>query len=300
MLPGFRILFATTVLAISVLIFGLGAAALLRAAHDEFASLPSWRLAQQPMLAPQFEISGPTLAMLRVEALTAKPSPDRTIRQQVIIRDIPRDPPETKPAEIARQDTGSAVKDAEQTPAEPPPAAEAAAALNAQDSAGVRAAEAPVEQTKPSDIQTSEASAPETKIQDEKPQEVKPLEARPVDVKSSEFRISEAKAVDAMSEPRFAEPKRVDSKSSEAKPTETRSSETEASEPRSTETVASLERSTEATASATIPRPAAKKVRRVNSLAIAQRRQIARARAAERARAEQQRQQQNAFPLFGG
>lgn len=48
MLPGLRILFATTALAISVLIFGLGAAALLRAAHEEFASLPSWRLAQQP------------------------------------------------------------------------------------------------------------------------------------------------------------------------------------------------------------------------------------------------------------
>ena len=53
MLPGFRFLFATVVLAVSVLVFGLGAAALLRAAHEEFASLPSWRLAQPPPLAPQ-------------------------------------------------------------------------------------------------------------------------------------------------------------------------------------------------------------------------------------------------------
>ena len=287
MLPGFRILFATTVLAISVLIFGLGAAALLRAAHEEFASLPSWRLAQQPMLAPQFEISGPTLAMLRIEALNAKPAPERIIRQQAVIRDIPRDLPGAKPVETARLNTGGTIKDAEQTPAEPAPAAETAAALNAQASAEIPATVNPVEQA-------SEASAPETKIQDEKPQEVKPLEARPADVKASEFRISEAKAVDATSEPR------VDSKSTETKPTEARSSETGASEPRSTETVASLERSTEATASATIPRLAAKKTRRVDPRAIAQRRQIARARAEERARAEQLRQQQKAFPLFGG
>ena len=40
MLPGFRFLFTAIVLSMSVLIFGLGAAALLRAAHEEFANLP--------------------------------------------------------------------------------------------------------------------------------------------------------------------------------------------------------------------------------------------------------------------
>ncbi len=282
MLPGFRILFATTVLAISILIFGLGAAALLRAAHEEFASMPSWRLAQQPMLAPQFELSGPTLAMLRVEALTAKPSPDRTIRQQAIIRDIPRDLP---PAETVKQDADDTLREAEQTPAEPAPAPETSAALSAKASTEAPAAEAPAADAKP-----SEASATEAKVPD-----VKPQEAAPAGVKASELRISEAKAVDAKSEPGLADPKPTEAISSE-----TKSSVTEASEPRSTETVASLERSTEATASATIPRPAAKKVRRVNTLAIAHRRQIARARAEERARAEQLRQQQKAFPLFGG
>lgn len=80
MLPGFRILFATTVLAISILVFGLGAAALLRAAHEEFASLPSWRLAQQPVLTPftpqvpRLETT-PVLAMLRIEAPGTKPLP---------------------------------------------------------------------------------------------------------------------------------------------------------------------------------------------------------------------------------
>ena len=38
MLPGFRFLFAAIVLSMSVLVFGLGAAALLRAAHEEVAS----------------------------------------------------------------------------------------------------------------------------------------------------------------------------------------------------------------------------------------------------------------------
>ena len=38
MLPGFRFLFAATMLSMSLLVFGLGAAALLRAAHEEFTS----------------------------------------------------------------------------------------------------------------------------------------------------------------------------------------------------------------------------------------------------------------------
>jgi len=71
MLPGFRILFATVVLAVSVLIFGLGAAALLRASHEEFASVPSWRPTQPPQFASKTE-PVPTLAMLRVETPTAK------------------------------------------------------------------------------------------------------------------------------------------------------------------------------------------------------------------------------------
>ena len=40
MLPGFRFLFAAIVLSMSILVFGLGAAALLRAAHEEFAANP--------------------------------------------------------------------------------------------------------------------------------------------------------------------------------------------------------------------------------------------------------------------
>jgi hypothetical protein len=67
MLPGFRFLFAAIVLSLSILVFGLGAAALLRAAHEEFASTPSWRAAPETMFAQQSEAARPTLTMLRVD-----------------------------------------------------------------------------------------------------------------------------------------------------------------------------------------------------------------------------------------
>ena len=70
MLPGFRILFAAVVLSFSVLIFGLGAAALLRSAHEEFVGIPSWRAAQQPLM-PAMDAGRPSLALLRVEPAPA-------------------------------------------------------------------------------------------------------------------------------------------------------------------------------------------------------------------------------------
>jgi hypothetical protein len=67
MLPGFRFLFAAIVLSMSILVFGLGAAALLRAAHEEFASNPSWRGAPETIFAQQAEATRPVLAILRVD-----------------------------------------------------------------------------------------------------------------------------------------------------------------------------------------------------------------------------------------
>jgi hypothetical protein len=69
MLPGFRFLFAAIVLSMSMLIFGLGAAALLRAAHQEFVSIPSRRAPPETMFAQRG--AGPALAMLRVDASEA-------------------------------------------------------------------------------------------------------------------------------------------------------------------------------------------------------------------------------------
>jgi hypothetical protein len=70
MLPGFRFLFAAIVLSISMLIFGLGAAALLRAAHEEFASIPTRRPPPETLFAQRID-AAPTLAMLRAEPSAA-------------------------------------------------------------------------------------------------------------------------------------------------------------------------------------------------------------------------------------
>lgn len=76
MLPGFRFLFAAIVLSVSVLIFGLGAAALLRAAHEQFASIPQRRAPPEPVFAQRDE--PPTLALLRVEPVVTENVPELT------------------------------------------------------------------------------------------------------------------------------------------------------------------------------------------------------------------------------
>jgi hypothetical protein len=76
MLPGFRFLFAAIMLSMSLLIFGLGAAALLRSAHEEFASNPSWRATPEVSFAQAGDTTGSVLAALRVEAPIAEKSQD--------------------------------------------------------------------------------------------------------------------------------------------------------------------------------------------------------------------------------
>ena len=75
MLPGFRFLFAAIVLSLSILVFGLGAAALLRAAHEEFASTPAWRGAPEMVFAQPVE-TRPVLALLRVDTPVAEKAAD--------------------------------------------------------------------------------------------------------------------------------------------------------------------------------------------------------------------------------
>jgi hypothetical protein len=72
MLPGFRFLFAAIILSMSILVFGLGAAALLRAAHEEFASTPPWHAAPETGFAQQSDANPPVLAMLRVDPPVAE------------------------------------------------------------------------------------------------------------------------------------------------------------------------------------------------------------------------------------
>jgi hypothetical protein len=134
MLPGFRFLFAAIVLSMSILVFGLGAAALLRAAHEEFASTPAWHATPETMFAQQNEVSRPVLALLRVDTPAEQKAPDNV------------------PAEAAPAVTAPA-------PAEP----DGIAALGPEDSSPSEALkpEMPVSEISPS---VEAVPAPETKL----------------------------------------------------------------------------------------------------------------------------------------
>ncbi|THD73699.1 MAG: hypothetical protein E7813_02345 [Bradyrhizobium sp.] len=75
MLPGLRFLFAAIMLSMSMLVFGLGAAALLRAAHQEFAVNPSWHATPETMFAQRGDAARPVLAMMRVDDTPAAKQP---------------------------------------------------------------------------------------------------------------------------------------------------------------------------------------------------------------------------------
>jgi hypothetical protein len=129
MLPGFRFLFAAIILSMSVLIFGLGAAALLRAAHEEFASTPAWHATPETMFAQQGEATRPMLALLRVDT-PPEPKPSDRVSAQPAIVSSPAEPETTAalkpehspPAEAAKPEIPAAETS---PPAETAPAASA-------------------------------------------------------------------------------------------------------------------------------------------------------------------------------
>lgn len=77
MLPGFRLVLMSIVLAVSVLIFGLGAAALLRATHEEFAGLSArhaW--SPQPPIVTAEQPAEPAPATPSLALLHVAPPPE--------------------------------------------------------------------------------------------------------------------------------------------------------------------------------------------------------------------------------
>ena len=158
MLPGFRFLFAAIVLSISALIFGLGAAALLRAAHEEVASIPLRRAPPETFFAQPNDTAGSTLAMLRVDTPVAEPqTPDNVPAaalsvEQAAIASMPAEP--EKVAALTAS-----------TPAEDDSKASAIATPEAAIPDAPVRAEAPAPADAPSPaaeakIATSEASSP--------------------------------------------------------------------------------------------------------------------------------------------
>ena len=114
MLPGLRFLFAAIVLATSILVFGLGAAALFRAAHEEFASIPARPAPREPQFAQHTE-AAPVLAMLRVD-----PQPADKVAAVTPAQSIPAISEAAAPADVpppAEPDKIAAVKAGE--PASP-------------------------------------------------------------------------------------------------------------------------------------------------------------------------------------
>src|SRR5690348_15125223 len=105
MLPGFRFLFAAILLCVSILIFGLGAAALLRAAHEEFASKPSWRGAPEASFAQHSAAPRPpVLALLKLE-----PKPEEQMEAGRPIATAPADAPAAAPAPTQGQPQGTTI-----------------------------------------------------------------------------------------------------------------------------------------------------------------------------------------------
>src|SRR5690242_14115925 len=126
MLPGIRFLFAAIVLSMSILIFGLGAAALLRAAHEEVASVPTRRVMPEPVFAQPTEPPAPTLALLRVEPAVPERAPDPALS---VAEPALEPAPEAVPVPKVETEKLAALKLDDVAPAEPAtPAAEPAIA----------------------------------------------------------------------------------------------------------------------------------------------------------------------------
>ena len=163
MLPGFRFLVAAIVLSMSILVFGLGAAALLRAAHEEVASRPSWRAAPETVFAQQNEVTQPVLAMLRLE-----PPAEQKAPEPIATVDAPTEPITATPAEPVKI---AALKPDSPPPAEPAapemPVPEIAAQGNAaptQADAPAAADETKIAATEPVPSLVNETAVPEPAI----------------------------------------------------------------------------------------------------------------------------------------
>jgi hypothetical protein len=139
MLPGFRFLFTAIVLSMSILIFGLGAAALLRAAHEEFANLPSRRATPEPMFARLNDSPPPTLALLRVDSPVAENVP----AAPEAASDVPPPAGQTPDARPAEPEKLAALTPAEPMQAEAAKPEAAAKEASAEAPAGVAETEAP-------------------------------------------------------------------------------------------------------------------------------------------------------------
>ena len=168
MLPGFRFLFAATFLTMSILVFGLGAAALLRAAHEQFATNPSWHAAPEATFAQQVEPARPVLALLRV----VTPATEQKTSADLPAADVPtmtvpaeQAAPVQPPAEIAtiaalKPEPPAAAKPDMAVPENPAPTAAAAAPGDAPASEAPQQQPAALASSDKAQIASTDQAAP--------------------------------------------------------------------------------------------------------------------------------------------
>lgn len=182
MLPGFRFLFAAILLSTSILVFGLGAAALLRATHQQYVSNPVWlNSPPEQVFAQSPEPAQPVLAVLRAEPEIA-PAPARSLRDEVPTIGLPASEPKQVAAPTSEADAQPQVAEASPPAAEPakPETTAEAEASTPNDTLTLADTLTPADTT---------ASIPEAQPAAGEPATVDPstaLASSPVDVPSAE------------------------------------------------------------------------------------------------------------------
>jgi hypothetical protein len=212
MLPGFRFLFAAIVLSMSILVFGLGAAALLRAAHEEFASTPTWRAAPEVVFAQPVETTRPVIALARIdtpiidkaaEKPADNPAADATPATTTSVPVEPAPTAELKsenspPPEIAKPETPVAETPAAERPAPNPVQTEAGSAPVEVPAA---VAETGTPGSNVSDNKIADANIPDTMVADTKVPDTKVADTESANTKIAMSEEPASPVIQAATEP---------------------------------------------------------------------------------------------------
>lgn len=299
MLPGFRFLVAAIVFSLSILIFGLGAAALLRAAHEQFASTASWHATAPTGFTTFLPQPDPVLAVLRVEPKAPEPIVQPAIVEAAAPPSSDGAAPATPADRIASAEaSASATESASRvaTAAAPATAPEAHAA--SADLTLARPAEmsgdVAGDNKDPSEIMRSAASAPESATSE-------PARTPAPDTMPPLQHVADAAAAIAVAPPPAAAAGEAATKASDPIAVKIAALATEAAAPENQavagETTASVKVASVQLHRSVVKRRLARERERLAARRAKQRRLALRARAARQAALAQQQQQQAADPF---
>ena len=190
MLPGFRFLFAATMLSMSLLIFGLGAAALLRAAHESFASNSSWRAAPETPFAQRPDTTMPVLATLRVEPNSF----DKANEPVAAAIPAPVDQPMSS-VEPARNDQVAALRPAEAPPLEPAkPTEQPVPALMPENPPATEAVSPPAAATATEPATDADEHKATVATSEATPAKIEPIKSEPASASQPKIDLAGARA----------------------------------------------------------------------------------------------------------